>query len=86
VWQILAIEPSPPGLAIASASILTALLDMLVQRGVLTATEVQQILVNARSDVDEFKDHEDYKDALLLLEALFIKFEARAHTSAAGPH
>lgn len=86
MWQILAVEPSPSGLAIASASILTALLDMLVQKGVLTAIEVQQILVNARSDVDEFKHHEDYKDALLLLEALFIKFEARAHASAAGPH
>ena len=65
-------QPSPPGWAIATAGVIAALLDKLIENGTITDADGQQIIANARTGIGRFSTH--YNDALSFLDVLSKKF------------
>jgi len=67
---------SPPGMAIASGGLVTALLDHLIKRKVLSAADVRGIITTAENEIGTYRTHVAFNDACVVMGALLQRFPA----------
>jgi hypothetical protein len=66
-------EPSPQGWALASGTLLAALMTRLVDNHVITETDASAIVASAKVGLNRFSGHIAYADAIAFLDALAWK-------------
>lgn len=61
---------SPPGCAIASVALLTALMQALIEQKILTPTHALHVVLSAQSEVGKTRSSPAHEDALVVLNRL----------------